>query len=279
MNDLLFIHSDLDDAGLSLPAFRLLCHIARRLGKPGLFPGVDSMAKVCRMERKTVFRALQELEEAGILVRLSRPGRTTEYSINPPGTRGAKRDDPNGTPGGQTGQGVVGQTGRHPSQTAPHEDTPCKILHEDTPIVKESARDTKPPRPSKPKPQRTPSDLEKANAVSLSFLTPPEVLAEWEQWKIYRTGRASGKGSFPWTQYAAETEAGNIEKKLLTFPAEIVAEQIRTAINRGWRDAGMGYLKEPTGQQPAARQSFQQADRSDRQARRHGPEAIPCPTI
>ena len=98
MNHVLFIHSDLDDAGLSLPAFRLLCHIARRLGKPGLFPGADSMAKVCRMDKKTIFRALQELEERGLIDRISRPGRTNEYSIRALGTWGAKRVDPKDTP-------------------------------------------------------------------------------------------------------------------------------------------------------------------------------------
>lgn len=79
-SNMIFFHSDLDDAGLSLAAFRLCCHLSRR----GLYPTAESMAEVCRLDRKTVFRALRELENRGMLTRKARPGYSTEYTLHPP---------------------------------------------------------------------------------------------------------------------------------------------------------------------------------------------------
>ncbi len=129
----LYVESALDDAGLSTAAFRVLCNLSRRLGRKDRFPSAENIAAVCRVEKKTVFRALKELEERGAIVRTSRPGRPTEIEIQHVATWGAKRVDPISLPGGQTGQGVVGQTGREVTQKAPHEGNTNKVIQEGNP--------------------------------------------------------------------------------------------------------------------------------------------------
>lgn len=81
----IIVRSDLDDAGLSPAAFRVLGHLARRAGARGqAFPGVDSIARICRLHKDTVWRALNELESAGWIARKPRPGRTSVYVIVSP---------------------------------------------------------------------------------------------------------------------------------------------------------------------------------------------------
>lgn len=65
---LLFVHSAIDDAGLSAPAFRVLAHLVRRADKDGWArPGVRSIARVCKIDDTTVQRAIRELELAGLV--------------------------------------------------------------------------------------------------------------------------------------------------------------------------------------------------------------------
>lgn len=71
-----FIHSELDDAGLSPYAFRIYCHLARRANMTGkAWPGKESMAAICGLGRTSVLKALTELEERKMLIiqRNSRP--------------------------------------------------------------------------------------------------------------------------------------------------------------------------------------------------------------
>jgi hypothetical protein len=135
----IYVDSALDDSGLSVAAFRLVGHLSRRLGKKGIYPSADNMAEVCRMEKKTVFRGLKELEDRGIITRTARPGRPTVYALQPMESWRAKRVDPESTPGSQTGREVVGQTGRESTQKAPHEGNPIKVIQEDNPNIGELA--------------------------------------------------------------------------------------------------------------------------------------------
>ncbi|MBX3736023.1 MAG: helix-turn-helix domain-containing protein [Candidatus Didemnitutus sp.] len=67
-----FIPPWLDDAGLSLRAFRVLVHLWRRRGgkdEGRCYPSATSIARSCRISRPTVFGALKELEHAGLIVR------------------------------------------------------------------------------------------------------------------------------------------------------------------------------------------------------------------
>ncbi len=79
-----FIHSALDEYGLTPQQFRVYCHIARRAGSGGLaFAGLDSMARKCRLHPKTVTRALAFLTARQLLAATRRPGQTTVYRLNP----------------------------------------------------------------------------------------------------------------------------------------------------------------------------------------------------
>ena len=82
----LFIHSAIDDAGLSVHEFRIVCHLARRTGKGEAFPSAESMSKVCRMKRDTVFSALKVLAERNIVTLKRRKGQSSIYTINKPST-------------------------------------------------------------------------------------------------------------------------------------------------------------------------------------------------
>jgi hypothetical protein len=134
-SNIIFIHSALDEAGLTAAAFRVFAHLARRAGKDGCFPSADNMAKTCRLERKTIFAALTELEDMGLIERQKRAGCSTRYTLNPPSRWVAKRVDPFGLPGSQTGQGLVGQTGQEVTRLAYHEGNPLKDIQEGNPSL------------------------------------------------------------------------------------------------------------------------------------------------
>lgn len=71
--DSIFIHSSVDDAGLSPAEFRIYGHLARRAGANGAYPGVDSMAKICQLAKATIIKSIRRLEELGMIrvVRIS----------------------------------------------------------------------------------------------------------------------------------------------------------------------------------------------------------------
>lgn len=86
----LFIHSELDDMGLSPEAFRVYAHLARRAGKDGrAWPGVQSIGDVCfpglkhpDSRRKYTSRALAELEQMGLISRVARFGKDNRQLSN-----------------------------------------------------------------------------------------------------------------------------------------------------------------------------------------------------
>jgi|GEM_PF-3323391 len=132
-SNMVFIHSALDDAGLSMAAFRLFCHLSRRAGKAGVYPAAESMAKTCRMNQDTVWRSLAELEDRGMLVRTSRPGRSTEVTLEPP----SRWRNPGG--GGKEGvppefrHGVAEKEGYQVAEKRGYEGYPFKEIQEGDP--------------------------------------------------------------------------------------------------------------------------------------------------
>jgi hypothetical protein len=76
---LLFIHSAVDDFGLTPVQFRVLCAIARR-GK--CFEQVDTLAKRIRMHKDTAWEAMRFLTEHRIVNRIKQAGSTTIFSVN-----------------------------------------------------------------------------------------------------------------------------------------------------------------------------------------------------
>jgi hypothetical protein len=119
-----FIPAKLDDYGLTPAQFRVYGHLSRRGGSGEAFASVPGMARVCRLEQKTVRESLIALVGFGMINKQIRPGQTTVYRISamdqwaeplPNGTSSAKRED---TP--------AKQHQPHPSQTAPDEGNPSE---------------------------------------------------------------------------------------------------------------------------------------------------------
>jgi hypothetical protein len=76
-----FIHSELDDYGLSPQDFRVYCHIARRAGEGSAWPGIDSISEKCRMNRKTVIKSIKHLELFGMLLVTREGGSCNVYIL------------------------------------------------------------------------------------------------------------------------------------------------------------------------------------------------------
>lgn len=79
------ISNELDDMGLSMPAYRVYCNLLRRSDKHShtCYPGTRRIAHDCRANRKTILEALQELEERGMLKVERGWGKRSDYEILP----------------------------------------------------------------------------------------------------------------------------------------------------------------------------------------------------
>ena len=79
--DVIFVHSELDDRGLSAAEFRVYCHLARRAGKGTAFPGIRSMSEKCNLVTGTVVTAIKSLESCGMIIASRTAGQTTRYTL------------------------------------------------------------------------------------------------------------------------------------------------------------------------------------------------------
>lgn len=79
----IFIHSELDDYGLTAIEFRVYARIARRAGEYNkLTESVPNMATAFGVAEITVRRALQVLVLCDLVAKKGRPGWTPEYTLN-----------------------------------------------------------------------------------------------------------------------------------------------------------------------------------------------------
>jgi predicted transcriptional regulator len=78
-----FIHSELDDYGLSCVEFRVYARLARRSGNGVARESVPRMAKEFEVSDRTVQRALRVLVRCRLASETPRDGRPTEYTLNP----------------------------------------------------------------------------------------------------------------------------------------------------------------------------------------------------
>ena len=76
-----FIPSFLDDFGLDPFEFRLYSHIARRAGSGICWESVPAMAKVCKMDRKTAFKAFAFLQDHRMILVERRKGQTNLITL------------------------------------------------------------------------------------------------------------------------------------------------------------------------------------------------------
>lgn len=133
MNDAPFIPAWLDDARLDPYTFRVLCHLWRRRNTKtrACYPSVASIAKACGLDRKTVFKAIKQIESANLLGRSKTTFRgSNHYDLRTPtvpsdGTIGTPQ------PSRQTVHQSSHETVRQPSlqtvhQGSPSESTPIK---------------------------------------------------------------------------------------------------------------------------------------------------------
>lgn len=79
----IFIHSELDDYGLSLVEFRVYARLARRCGRAAASESVPNMARDFGVNDRTVQRALRLLVSARLIAEERRPGKTTLYTLLP----------------------------------------------------------------------------------------------------------------------------------------------------------------------------------------------------
>lgn len=83
--NVIFIHSSLDDIGLTPQEFRILAHLARRSNtEKKAWPGIDSMAKICRMHKETVIECIRTLETYKMIVVERKPGCGNIYRLTSP---------------------------------------------------------------------------------------------------------------------------------------------------------------------------------------------------
>lgn len=112
----IIIPAELDDADLTVYAFRILCHLARRgAAQNGAWGSTENMASKMRIDPKTVKKALRELIDKNWITRTSRPGQTSLYCFATQTTLAPRPPDGLGYPvtqgmGHQTAQGVGHQT-------------------------------------------------------------------------------------------------------------------------------------------------------------------------
>jgi DNA-binding MarR family transcriptional regulator len=83
--NILFCHSDIDDADIPYRAFRVLLHLQRRVGKrttenANINPGTDSIAQKCKIEQNTVVRELRWLKANGY-IEITKAGRAHHYKV------------------------------------------------------------------------------------------------------------------------------------------------------------------------------------------------------
>ena len=79
-----FIHSRVDDLGLTMAEFRVYCHLKRRTNHGTAWPGIDSMARVCRMHKMTAVKAIHGLEERKMVVVTRVEGEGNRYRLTKP---------------------------------------------------------------------------------------------------------------------------------------------------------------------------------------------------
>lgn len=118
----IFVHSDLDDYGLSPAEFRLYGHLSRRQGDQGAFASIASMAEVCRLHPQTIRKALRTLAQRHMIKIHSRLGETHLIHLRP------KHDwHPPATPASSSPASPPKRIAHHPCETDAAKDTPIEI--------------------------------------------------------------------------------------------------------------------------------------------------------
>lgn len=122
----IFIHSIVDDAGLSPAEFRVYAHLARRAGASGAYPGVDSVSRICQLAKMTVIKSIKRLEELK-MIRVTRSNgernrylltRSSEWTVTSNGQVASPKE----------------RTGSPNEVTPPVQSRERKVIHEGNPL-------------------------------------------------------------------------------------------------------------------------------------------------
>jgi hypothetical protein len=106
-----FSPSWLDEFDLTPSEFRVVTHLWRRADREGWsFPSVSSIAKHCRLNEDTVWRALRSLEARALVARRNVPGRSNHFRVCLPRDAGLN-------PAESEGLGAPESEGLHPPET------------------------------------------------------------------------------------------------------------------------------------------------------------------
>lgn len=204
---MIFVHSKIDEFGLSTSAFRVYAHLARRATNRVAFPGIDSIAKVCRMSKNTVCEAIKELEVRNVITVERKPGVGSRYHITSPRTWVDIGEQPR-TEASQNKE-------RSPSITQNGTDHPKR------------GNATVPKEVTKGNPIK---EIQKDNPTEVEFpeaLNHPEFHKAWQEYlshrRIYRFPVLKGKS-------IEETFA-----KLASYGLIGAIQSIKESISNGWR--------------------------------------------
>ena len=108
--NVIFVHSKLDDCGLTTQEFRVYCHLARRAGGGVAFPGVRSIADHCCICKNTVVDVIKTLESLKMITVDKTPGLVTKYRLTKPSKWLPKAVQVPAIPTTTVPNGVMGQT-------------------------------------------------------------------------------------------------------------------------------------------------------------------------
>lgn len=76
-----FVPAAVDDMGLSVSAYRMYCHFLVKAGAGQYRESIDRIAETCNMNRKTAYKALEELEQHRLVNVERSPGMLSVFSL------------------------------------------------------------------------------------------------------------------------------------------------------------------------------------------------------
>ena len=201
-----FIHSALDEAGLTPSEFRIFCHVARR-GE--CFAAIETIAEICRLSKDTVRAGLKSLAMQSFLIRQPREGQTTVHKVAPIASWNPShkilplRKDSRGIKHNPT---PMKRQQAHPSENMVGEVTPIEV------------------NPTEVNPK---SNLPFEISIP-KRLNKPEFLAAWKDWLTHRSQIKK-----PVNELQAQKELEKQNKWAARHGLEKIIESINAAIAAG----------------------------------------------
>jgi hypothetical protein len=211
--NVIFVHSAVDEIGLSAQEFRVYGHLARRASSGnGSWAGVESMAEICRLNKDTVRACLQELLQRRMIRVVKRPGKTNSYYLTPMEEWGVDPSETRVNPGldpSETRVTTPLKRGSPPLGNEGHEGNPLKVIQEGNPKARKRAVDDS-----------------AVKALIAEATTDPECREIWETWVGDRRSRRK-----PITQ-----EAGRLQIAMLAkHGKKIWVSAVKASIMNGWQ--------------------------------------------